>query len=175
MVQKLMSEEKGVSPVIGVMLMIVVTVILAAAVSAYTSNMGDSKQVAPQVSLTAGASIHDGYILLSHLGGSTIDRRAIEVVIESGYPSSTGYVDITDVEFTGSPDFLNAGYEAKIYFINSTEDADRGLNLDLDDDEILFEGAEISQKVELGEPFGLTIIDTNSGNTIYSRKITLQP
>jgi flagellin-like protein len=169
MIDKFISEEKGVSPVIGVMLMIVVTVILAAAVSAYTSNMGNSQQVAPHVSLTAEASIHDGYILLSHLGGETIDRRYIDVVIESGYPSSTGYVDIANVNFTGSSDFLNAGYEAKIRFQNTTD------NSSLDYDQIFFEGPEISQGVELGEPFELIIIDTNSGNAIYDKKITLQP
>jgi flagellin-like protein len=161
--RKLFSDKKAVSPVIGVMLMIVVTVILAAAISAYTGSM-KSQEMAPQVTMAAKASMQNGYVHLEHLGGDTIDRRDIRIEIESGYPSQTGYVDIEKVTFVPRANFLNPGDEAKINFTYSSPD-----------DFIRFEGAEISQQVELGEPFRITIIDSNSGQTIYSTKISLQP
>jgi flagellin-like protein len=45
--KKLNEDTEGVSPVIGVMLMIVVTVILAPAVSAYSSGMVSTTSVPP--------------------------------------------------------------------------------------------------------------------------------
>jgi flagellin-like protein len=44
-------NEEAVSPVIGVMLMLVVTVILAAAVSSYAGGMGGNMQKAPQMAM----------------------------------------------------------------------------------------------------------------------------
>lgn len=44
-------NEEAVSPVIGVMLMLVVTVILAAAVSSYAGGMGGNMQKAPQMTM----------------------------------------------------------------------------------------------------------------------------
>lgn len=45
------NNEDAVSPVIGVMLMLVVTVILAAAVSSYAGGMGGNMQKAPQLTM----------------------------------------------------------------------------------------------------------------------------
>ena len=46
-IRNFLRDSKAVSPVIGVMLMLVVTVILAAAVSAYSSGMMDTTSKAP--------------------------------------------------------------------------------------------------------------------------------
>jgi hypothetical protein len=124
----------------------------------------NSQEAAPQVTFTTEASVNDGYVILEHLGGDTIDRRNIRVEIESGYPSTTGYVDEDKVTFSSSSNFLNPGDEAKVNFTYSTSN-----------DYIIFDGDEIYQKVEIGEPFRITIIDTSSGQTIYSSKITLLP
>ena len=157
---KLFTNNEAVSPVIGVMLMIVVTVILAAAVGSYANSM-KSQEPAPQATLRAMASLQDGYVHLEHMGGNTLDRRNIRVEIESGYPSTSGYVDADTITFSGT-NFLNPGDEAKINFTSSTNS-------------VTFDGAEIHQEIELGEPFRLTIIDLTSGQAIYSTKITLLP
>ncbi|MDK2830429.1 type IV pilin N-terminal domain-containing protein [Methanolobus sp. WCC1] len=157
------SDRNAVSPVIGVMLMIVVTIILAAAVSSYSNSM-KSQEMAPQVTLMAEASIQDGFVHLEHMGGDTIDRRNIRVEIESGYPSTSGFIDSDNVTFISNSNFLNPGDEAKVNFTHSSSN-----------DFVTFDGEEIFQEVELGEPFRITIIDLNSGQTIYSTKITLLP
>ncbi len=143
--------------------MIVVTIILAAAVSSF-ANSTKSQDMAPQATLLAKASIQDGHVLLEHMGGDTIDKRDIRIEIESGYPSASGSVDTDNVTFSPHINFLNPGDEAKVNFTSSTSG-----------DYITFGGSEISQKVELGEPFGITVIDTNSGQTIYYKEITLLP
>lgn len=160
---RLSGDIRGVSPVIGVMLMIVVTVILAAAVASY-ANSFDTQERAPQTSLTAEASIQKGYISLEHLSGSTLDIRDIQIKIESGYPSQIGTVDMDNVTFIPGPNFLNPGDEIKINFTASDNYSS-----------VLFSGQEISQSVELGEPFTITIIDSHSGQAIFSSEITLLP
>lgn len=157
----LSSDKKAVSPVIGVMLMIVVTIILAAAVSSYSSSM-KSKPIAPQVSLTAEASLHKGYIHLEDLGGDTLDKRNLKVEIESGYPSKSGSVGAEKIKFMPDSNYLNPGSEARINFTVSE-----------DHNSAIFIGNDISQTIKVGEPFRITIVDTASGQSIYSSQLTL--
>lgn len=48
-----MTDDEGVSPVIGVMLMIVVTIIIAAVVSAFAGGLGSEKKTGPTVALSS--------------------------------------------------------------------------------------------------------------------------
>ncbi len=63
--------EIAVSPVVGVMLMLVVTIIIAAVVSAYAGGMSPAQAKTPQVTLTADYSVTDG-MTISHNGGDTL-------------------------------------------------------------------------------------------------------
>ena len=49
--QKMKRNEHAVSPVVGVMLMLVVTIIIAAVVSAFAGGLATGKEKAPQASL----------------------------------------------------------------------------------------------------------------------------
>ncbi|MBQ3717840.1 MAG: type IV pilin N-terminal domain-containing protein [Methanomicrobium sp.] len=64
-------NNEAVSPVVGVMLMLVVTIIVAAVVSAFAGGLTESTSKAPQVSLKATYSQTDG-LAISHQGGDTI-------------------------------------------------------------------------------------------------------
>jgi len=68
-----LKEEDAVSPVIGVILMVAITVILAAVIAAFVFGMGPPEQ-APQASLraTADGNTSTSYIKLEHQGGDTI-------------------------------------------------------------------------------------------------------
>ncbi|MDG6244640.1 MAG: type IV pilin N-terminal domain-containing protein [Methanolobus sp.] len=72
-----LDEEDAVSPVIGVILMVAITVILAAVIAAFVFGMGPPEQ-APQASLRAGAdTFTDGtdtfsVVKLEHQGGDEI-------------------------------------------------------------------------------------------------------
>jgi FlaG/FlaF family flagellin (archaellin) len=65
------TNEPGVSPVIGVMLMLVVTIIIAAVVSAFAGGMGSSQEKVPQVTLKAEYSQSEG-MTIYHNGGDTL-------------------------------------------------------------------------------------------------------
>ncbi len=159
--RKLMADNRGVTPVIGVMLMIVVTVILAAAVSSYAATMG-SQDAAPQATFSAEASLTDGYITLNHLGGDILSKGNTKIEIASGTPLITGYVNMSNVTFSPKSNYLRPGDMATIEFVASLYGAK-------------FKGDDISQSVSVGTPFRLTIIDIASGQTVYSKQLPMNP
>ena len=65
------TNEHAVSPVVGVMLMLVVTIIIAAVVSAFAGGMSSSQNQVPQVSMKATYSQSDG-MKIYHNGGDTL-------------------------------------------------------------------------------------------------------
>jgi len=97
----------AVSPVVGVMLMLVVTIIIAAVVSAFAGGLGGSQQKTPQVSITAtpvvqafadGKGRYDDYptgftakngIEFENKGGDTFSLKDINVQLTAG---GTNYV-----------------------------------------------------------------------------------
>ncbi|MDI9394328.1 MAG: type IV pilin [Euryarchaeota archaeon] len=72
--KKLFNDNKAVSPVVGVVLMVAITVILAAAIGSSVFNQGNVES-APQanIDITAVNSTNGGYIKFEHLGGDPIN------------------------------------------------------------------------------------------------------
>jgi flagellin-like protein len=71
--KKLFRNDKAVSPVIGVVLMVAITVILAAAIGSSVFGQGTAKS-APQANIDVKAvnATGNGFIKLEHLGGDPI-------------------------------------------------------------------------------------------------------
>jgi flagellin-like protein len=109
--QELRNKDRAVSPVIGVILMVDITVILAAVIGTFVLGLGDSIESTPQASWDFESS-EDGdgninKIVITHNGGDTIDADRLNV---------TGAVDDGDgnaIQFTdgsfGSDDTVAAG------------------------------------------------------------------
>nr|WP_319376555.1 type IV pilin N-terminal domain-containing protein [uncultured Methanoregula sp.] len=74
--------DSAVSPVVGVMLMLVVTIIIAAVVSAFAGGMGSEQHKTPQVSLNAKSSIQN-------IQG-TIDPDSYELTYPPGFSAANG-------------------------------------------------------------------------------------
>lgn len=107
------SHDDAVSPVVGVMLMLVVTIIIAAVVSAFAGGLAETEHKAPQ--MTLGAEAHEmDYILIEHLGGDPIDTSSITV--RTFIPSGT-FADMNkEVD-----DWVNQTYcPTNDYLYNST-------------------------------------------------------
>jgi len=68
--KKILNNDKAVSPVIGVVLMVAITVILAAAIGSSVFGQGPSES-APQANVNA-IVINSTALKLEHLGGDTI-------------------------------------------------------------------------------------------------------
>ena len=87
---KTIDNKEAVSPVVGVMLMLVVTLIIAGVVSAFGGGLVSTTSATPQASISSSLTFGDS-LKLTHNGGETIQGSALGVktTIESGW-----YVDM---------------------------------------------------------------------------------
>jgi flagellin-like protein len=78
--RELFTDDDAVSPVIGVILMVAITVILAAVIGAFVLGFGGGGPSAPSVnwetSTQTGASVSD-VAVFEHSGGDTIDDASV--------------------------------------------------------------------------------------------------
>jgi len=96
-------DEGGVSPVVGVMLMLVVTIIVAAVVSGFAAGLGDTAQKAPsaaydfQIEAGGMASAAIGYpVELRVLAGDTIPSEDLQIITEYTVPEKFRGNDLAD-------------------------------------------------------------------------------
>ncbi|OPX71223.1 MAG: hypothetical protein A4E36_00141 [Methanoregulaceae archaeon PtaB.Bin009] len=88
-----MTKEDAVSPVVGVMLMLVVTIIIAAVVSGFAGGLATGKEKAPQVSLEThiqltGSMVGAPSMIIKHLGGDPVNTKDVKIV--TSWTNSTG-------------------------------------------------------------------------------------
>lgn len=134
---KITNRDSAVSPVVGVMLMLVVTIIIAAVVSAFSGGMFASEKKTPQATLGVEVNVGDGirgevpvsvsagysyppgytcennYFLFEHKGGDSFDLNDIEIALEDrGSQMTFTQTDrpTTDVAFSCRNDPANAKY-----------------------------------------------------------------
>jgi flagellin-like protein len=123
---KFQKNEEAVSPVIGVILMVAITVILAAVIAAFVFNLGGSQSKTPVASLTITSVTNPGNnITITHGGGDSIDLNKVKAIIDGNSTShnviallnstETQYFNVGDTliinSYTGSSDtkvFLNS-------------------------------------------------------------------
>lgn len=92
-------SERGVSPVIGVVLLVAVVVILAATVGVYVLQFTDERQGdAPRIGINAEYNSQNSpngeYINLSIKSGETVETENLQLAIRDAVDSSGGSVDI---------------------------------------------------------------------------------
>lgn len=82
---KFIIKDSAVSPVIGVMLMLIVCIIIAAVVSGFAGSLTGETKKAPQLTISAEAR-NFSYITMTHKGGDPISWQDIKIktLIPSG-------------------------------------------------------------------------------------------
>ncbi|MFD1512056.1 type IV pilin [Halomarina rubra] len=97
--KQLFSEDRAVSPVVGVILMVAIAVILAAVIGFFVLDLGSDQEEAPQASI---AFDYDGTnVVATHQGGDTFNGADVE--LRNGANSAawgTGAVDAGDASGT---------------------------------------------------------------------------
>jgi flagellin-like protein len=99
--KKLFQDDDAVSPVIGVILMVAITVILAAVIASFVLNLGGSQSAAPQVSFefeySEGASSDefasgtaDGDLTITHGSGDSVQAGRLSVTDQDGDNTLSG-------------------------------------------------------------------------------------
>jgi FlaG/FlaF family flagellin (archaellin) len=77
-------DSDAVSPVVGVMLMLAVTVMLAAVVSTYAGGFSDGAEKTPQSSIRVTPHLNEHRIYFEHDGGDPFLLSSIHVILRSG-------------------------------------------------------------------------------------------
>ena len=81
--KQLLSDEEAVSPVIGVILMVAITVILAAVIGTFVLGLGDQVQdTNPQVSFSFDYDQSVPELTVTHDGGEAVEEQNLYVVID---------------------------------------------------------------------------------------------
>ena len=74
-------EDRAVSPVIGVILMVAITVILAAVIGTFVLGLGDSVESAPSTQLSVESPDGDD-LIISNDGGDALDPNEINITVD---------------------------------------------------------------------------------------------
>ncbi|MFZ0675923.1 type IV pilin N-terminal domain-containing protein, partial [Methanoregula sp.] len=85
--------ERAVSPVVGVMLMLVVTIIIAAIVTAFAGGITQTGDKTPQATLTGQFSQSSGLEMV-HSGGDTLTTTNLQVIVRESdnFGNARGYL-----------------------------------------------------------------------------------
>ena len=153
-------KDDAVSPVIGVMLMLSITIIIAAVLMAFAGGMADTKPATPSVDLSAEfvKNGSDIVLRLSHNGGDTLNPKDIRVTAYAASASSSGeQLIIKDI--IGDDNAWNAGESILL-----TADKTKSL-LGIDNVE---NAASLSPPVEIG------IYHIPSSNVIFQNTILME-
>jgi len=94
---KFRENEEAVSPVIGVILMVAITVILAAVIAAFVFGMTDNVQTTKTVAVTVGQNVND--IVLTYQGGADASTlQFLKITVEKGGDASSKSISYTTTE-----------------------------------------------------------------------------
>lgn len=108
-------SERAVSPVIGVILMVAITVILAAVIGSFVLGIGGDINETPQVRLSVSASGES--VDISHDGGDSLTGDDLRIIVNNATGSNTTQI----TENTSVPD-LAVGDKVEITY--ASEDPD---------------------------------------------------
>jgi archaeal type IV pilus assembly protein PilA len=88
---RLKNNEEAVSPVVGVMLMLVVTIIIAAVVSGFAGGLAGTQQKAPQAAIAVSTGYVSGNfdIKFEHQGGDPIRTKDCQFITFLTLPNGT--------------------------------------------------------------------------------------
>ncbi|EMA29238.1 type IV pilin [Haloarcula japonica] len=107
-IKQLIHDDDAVSPVIGVILMVAITVILAAVIASFVLGLGDqAQQATPQASFSfeydssaSGSGSNEGMLTITHDGGDTIQGNELfvrgDLADGSSWSGSTPDIDSTN-------------------------------------------------------------------------------
>ncbi|ADN35138.1 Protein of unknown function DUF1628 [Methanolacinia petrolearia DSM 11571] len=91
----ILKTEDAVSPVIGVMLMIVVTIIIAAVVSGFAGGYSDEDRKAPTAIISCKAT--DNGLLFTHESGDFVDLVDCNIILTNG-EDTRSFAGISELE-----------------------------------------------------------------------------
>jgi len=164
-------DEDAVSPVIGVIMMVAVTVILAAVVGAFVFGVIGEPKAAPQVTLNVedaewnyGSGTDTNAFVITHNGGDDIPGQDLKVVVADldGVPQAT-----FDEDNSWSPSNVGIlGYNGNTTALTATDQVSTGDALIIKDNG--------SDTFDDNTKYSIRIVDVRSENTISKAEVELR-
>ena len=154
-------KDDAVSPVIGVMLMLSITIIIAAVLMAFAGGMADTKPATPSVDLSAEfvKNGSDIVLRLSHNGGDALNPKDIKVTAYAASASSSGEQLIIKDLIPADDTAWNAG---------------ESILLTADKTKNLLGISDVSSAAEKSTPVEIGIYHLPSSNVIYHATILIE-
>lgn len=150
-------EDRAVSPVIGVVLMVAITVILASVIGTFVLDMGrNAGETAPQASLSVSLDTAANNVTIEHGGGDTVDAAETRVIIE--------HVNGSSITFDSAP-------------ASSTLTVGGSVEASVDEGSMGAPWSGMSAAtggfgIESGQRLEVTIIDVRSQRQIFETTVT---
>lgn len=162
------ADDRGVSPVIGVVLMVAVTVILASVIGSLVLDFGQAAgQRAPSASLSVTADAGTNNVTIAHVGGGGLadDRTRIVVTNETGGGKVTFEPGTTDEVFSvGDEVVVNTTAPGGAATIGSSGDVFAHRDA--------AGSAFIDGGIKRGMRYSVQVIDTDTQRVIYETTLT---
>jgi len=165
------SDERAVSPVIGVILMVAITVILAAVIGAFVLNLGSNlgnngpqAQVAIQdASASLTSSQADNVFTITHNGGDTLQASQLKIMVTDGNGNKWAETGLNTA--AGSIDPVSGASKPLDWVSTPGTTISTGDSFTVKEDT----ATQISQNTQLT----VKIIDTNSNSVVAQATITI--
>lgn len=154
--------DRGVSPVIGVVLMVAVTVILASVIGTYVLDLGASAgRPAPSATLDVSLDPGEDNVTVSHRGGDALDDGRTRIVLtnESTGDSLDFVAGSSDRRFAVGEDLVIDAVDGRI----SSRDSDVWAGI---------AGSGSTFPIVRGSQYTVQIIDTASRRVIFETTST---
>jgi flagellin-like protein len=123
--KQLLNDDDAVSPVIGVILMVAITVILAAVIGTFVLGLGDQVQeTAPNAQFSSDYDSNNFELTIEHDGGSSIpaDQLTIDGNNFESAEHSSPPIDWTSAGSVNADSEVSAGHDAVIHFGSDSSD-----------------------------------------------------
>lgn len=115
------NDERAVSPVIGVILMVAITVILAAVIGTFVLGLGDQLGNSQPTAQLNVADASSGNVTIEHTGGDPVNTGDLQVVLRNGNTEVESATDLTTIGIV-SEEELSVGGSIQLGYSNSTGD-----------------------------------------------------
>ena len=115
--KQLFADDRAVSPVIGVILMVAITVILAAVIGTFVLGLGNGLNQAPQAQIdfnyndTSPSGSGTGGVTITHRGGAELNGGTLSLS-ESDSTSTVGDATIETGTYTAGDSIEEGDYDA---------------------------------------------------------------
>ncbi|WP_255168500.1 type IV pilin [Natrononativus amylolyticus] len=145
-------EERAVSPVIGVILMVAITVILAAVIAAFVLDMGQSQSSTASAGVSVDHSTEQTLVQLTDSGNSEKVNVRASIVDDSGLSNTDTEAKIVEDELD------SVGDRSKIYVEDGGSDEDEGSLVEVRITAVAESGDD--ENVVLSNDFEMVVVDS---------------